>query len=431
MAFLVAVACGCGGDPSGGVHEDRQVRVLRAESVAVLADGRVLIAGVSERKRGGEGSRSCDGELSVVRLHPNGRLDAGFGDGGRARIPAEGDDCVSAVDRLVQDPQARILVGTTVFNPGDSVLEDDSSQSGELRRLTALGRSDDTFKSELSGFRFAVAADGTIFDEYGGRYLSDGGHDPRDERTRVPVAVDLPVDVAAQPDGRKLFLGLQDRRNHRRLAVRRFDADWRPDETFGRRGIATADVAPGKRLEPVHPELQRILPAPAGAVIAFGMAFGPRHSYAFAIRFDASGRLDRGFGDGGRVEIGPAGARKEVYDVAVQPDGGLIAIGSAGSERARRWFVARYDTRGKPDRTFGRDGRARLGLVPARRDRRLNRGNRDGAIAAGPEGTIVGVASVTGLNGSALDSVAFRLRPSGAPDPDFGRRGVRLVHRLG
>ena len=257
---------------------------------------------------------------------------------------------------------------------------------------------------------------------------------PRDEQSRVPVAVDLAIDVAAQPDGKKLFLGLQDRANYRRLAVQRFDPAWQPDTAFGKDGTATADVAPGKRLEPAQPELQRVLPAPNGAVITFGLTFGPKRSYAFAIKFDAAGHLDRSFGDRGRVEIGPPTSSKEVYDLAAEPDGSLIAIGSSGPDRARRWFVARYNPNGKPDRRFGRSGRVTFGRLRAPRNvnpRELNRGNRAGAITAGPDGTTVGVASLTALNGSAVRSLAFRLRPNGTLDPSFGRRGVKLVQRLG
>lgn len=177
-----------------------------------------------------------------------------------------------------------------------------------------------------------------------------------------------------------------------------------------------------------------MLPAPNGAVVAFGRTFGPRRASAFAIRFDAAGHLDRSFGDRGRVEIGPPTASKEVYDLAAQPDGSLIAIGSSGRDRARRWFVARYSPDGKPDRRFGRSGRVTLARLGAPRNinpREHNRANRPGAITAGPDGTTVGVASLTALNGSSTKSLAFRLRPNGTLDPGFGNRGVKLLQRPG
>lgn len=428
---VVLLAGGCG---DGGAAGKQSRRVLHAESVSALADGHILIGGVSERRRGGEDSSGCDGELAVVRLDARGKLDTGFGDGGTARVRPDGKECVRSVNQLFQSPDGRTLVGATTFHPSDSVLEDDSSQSGGLTRLTSTGRVDTGFNDKFSGFRAAVSPDGSIFDESGKRYLPDGDRDPRDEQASVPVAVDLAVDVAAQPDGKKLLLGLQDRTNNRRLAAQRFDADWQPDKTFGKNGVTTADVAPGKRLEPTQPELERVLAAPNGAVIAFGTAIGPRRPYAFAIRFNAAGQLDRGFGVRGRVGLGPSNSSTEVYDVAVQSDGSLVAIGSSGSERAPRWFVARYTPDGKPDRGFGRDGRATLDRVrvpPSVDPRKLNQGNRDGAITAGPDGTTVGVASLTGPDGGTVRSLAFRLGSSGKLDPGFGRRGFKLVQHLG
>jgi hypothetical protein len=165
-----------------------------------------------------------------------------------------------------------------------------------------------------------------------------------------------------------------------------------------------------------------------------GLAVGPKRSYAFAVKLDATGHLDRGFGDRGRIELGPPSATTDVHDLAVQPDGSLTAIGFSGPERGRGLFVARYNANGRPDRHFGRAGQVRLGLVRAPASvnaRELNDDNRDGAIAAGPGGTIVGVASLTGLRGNTVRSVAFRLRPDGTLDPSFGRHGVESMRRLG
>ncbi len=434
-AALLAGGCDCAtGD--GGSGEGTGGR-FRAERVALLADGRMLVGGVAERRAGGEGTSGCDGTAAIVQLDARGRPGARFGAGGSAEIRPDEGECTDSVTRLLVDAGGRTLVGSTVFRPSDPGLEDTATQRGDLRRLTASGRVDAGWQDGRSGFRFAVAPDGSSFDEQGSRRLPGGARDPRDETAPVRVRVDLAADVAAQPGGGKLFLGLQDRANHRRLAVERFGADWRPDAGFGAGGVATADVAPGERLERVvQPELERVLPAPGGGVIAFGLAFGPRRPFAFAIRLDGTGRLDRAFGARGRLELGPPDRSREVYDVAVQADGSLVAIGSAGaSERRRRWFVARYDARGRPDRRFGREGRVTLpagplGVPRGVAARLLNRGNRDGALAAGADGAVAGVASLTGPDGSTLRSVAFRLRANGSPDARFGRHGVQRLVRL-
>jgi uncharacterized delta-60 repeat protein len=419
---------------------------VRAETVSVLPDGHVLIGGVAERVRGGEGRRGCDGELAVIRLDARGRVDPGFGDRGWARARPDGKDCVASVYRLAQTPDGHTLVGSTIFHPSDWGMEDNSVRIGGLTRLAPDGTVDpgfralspgQRFRAQISGFRFAVSPDGSIFDEHGRRYLSNGRDDPRDEdlNTVVGVAVDLAVDVAAQPDGKKLFLGLKERRNHRMLAVQRFDAEWHPDATFGTNGTVTADVAPGKRLDvSVHPRLQRVLPAPDGAVIAFGLAYELERTSTFAIKFDAAGRLDRSFGERGRIEFERASPIDEMSDLAVEADGSLIAIGRSGPERARGLFVARHTPSGMPDRRFGQDGRATIDLSRSLRNldpRNRRRGNLQGAISPGTEGTIVGVASLTEpIGGDTVWSLAFRLHPDGTLDPSFGRRGMKVLSPL-
>jgi uncharacterized delta-60 repeat protein len=429
---IALVVGGCGDGAASAGTAGRQL--LRAERVSVLADGRILVAGVSERRPAGKGEAGCDGDLAIVRLDAGGRPDAGFGNGGTARIRPDDKGCVSSVNDVVAGSQGQIFAGMTIFYPSDSVLEDNSSQGGELLALRPDGQVDDDFDNELIGFQFAVSPDGSLFDDYGTRYLPDGDRDPRDRQGSVPVSVDHAVDVAAQPDGKKLFLGQQDRVNHRRLAVQRFDAQWQPDAAFGNGGNATADIAPGERLVDNQPELQRVLPAPDGGAIAFGLSSGPTLFHAFAIKFDAAGRLDHRFGKRGRIEIGARSRSKDVYDLAMHPDGSLVAIGSIGSGRSLRLFVARYNADGTPDRRFGRSGSVTIdrSWVPRNVDlRKLNRGNHGAAITAGPGGTTVGVASLRTLDGSAAESLVFRLRPDGTLDPGFGRRGVKRIERLG
>ena len=397
---------------------------VRADRVLALPSGHTLIGGVSESRRGGEGTRACDGELAVVRLDARGRLDAAFGDRGFVHVRPEAKHCVSSVNQVVPEPDGHTLIGMTIFRPSDSGMEDNSSQRANVKRLTSSGQVVGAFEAELSGFRFAASPDGSIFDEAGARYRPDGVRDGE----LAGVSVDLAVDVAVQDDGRKLFLGLKHRTNHRRIAVQRLDPRWQADTTFGNDGVATADVAPGKPLEPMlQPSPERVLPAPGGAAIVFARAYGPKRTYASAIKFDASGRLDRTFGDHGRVELGPPSRTTEVYDLTVQQDGSLVAIGSSAAPGGRRFFVARHRPDGRPDRRFGEAGRVALDLPPGARGvghRRLDDGARVGAITAATGGGYVGIATAAR---AAPKSLVFRLRPDGSLDPSFGQGGMKLL----
>jgi uncharacterized delta-60 repeat protein len=89
---------------------------------------------------------------------------------------------------------------------------------------------------------------------------------------------------------------------------------------------------------------------------------GVSHLYRYAgalARYTASGRLDPGFGAGGRVltDFGlPASA---VRAVAIQADGKIVVAGGSWDPRtgASRFGLARYTVRGHLDPTFGRGGR--------------------------------------------------------------------------
>jgi uncharacterized delta-60 repeat protein len=66
----------------------------------------------------------------------------------------------------------------------------------------------------------------------------------------------------------------------------------------------------------------------------------------------ASGDLDPSFGTGGKVTT-DFGGDDAAYDVALQPNGKIVAAGSDG----QRFALSRYTTAGSLDRTFGSDGR--------------------------------------------------------------------------
>src|SRR5207247_10834173 len=73
-------------------------------------------------------------------------------------------------------------------------------------------------------------------------------------------------------------------------------------------------------------------------------------------RYDGDGILDPTFGSGGVVTT-PIGAQySAVLAVALQPNGGILAAGSADQEMA----LARYQPDGSLDRSFGSNGASTL-----------------------------------------------------------------------
>jgi uncharacterized delta-60 repeat protein len=131
-------------------------------------------------------------------------------------------------------------------------------------------------------------------------------------------------------------------------------------------------------------------------------------------RMFAAGDLDPTFGVGGKVISETVGY--PVADIAVQPDGKYIVVGSLNGDFA----VTRFNANGTPDRTFGGNGFVRT-----------NFGGKGGdfanAVAVQPDGKIV----VVGRRGESLrDGSHFaiaRYNPNGTPDSTFDGDGKLTV----
>ena len=139
-------------------------------------------------------------------------------------------------------------------------------------------------------------------------------------------------------------------------------------------------------------------------------------TFAVAARA-AAGSLDRPFGEGGTAIAYVNGAEK-LFDVAVQPDGKIVAVGG-GSATGVNWdfIVLRYNADGTPDQDFGVGGRAVVSVVAA--------SDSANAVVIQPDGKIVvgGYAQNTGGSG---DFAILRLNADGTRDDGFGINGVTI-----
>src|SRR6185295_17327170 len=70
----------------------------------------------------------------------------------------------------------------------------------------------------------------------------------------------------------------------------------------------------------------------------------------------AAGDLDASFGIGGKVTTDFSSDFDEAFDLAVQPDGKIIAGGQTGFGPSSGFEVARYTPDGTLDATFGSGG---------------------------------------------------------------------------
>jgi len=128
----------------------------------------------------------------------------------------------------------------------------------------------------------------------------------------------------------------------------------------------------------------------------------------------APGDLDTSFGTGGLVRTNITSVADAAYGVAIQPDGKIVAVGTAGYPNST-FAVVRYKRDGTLDPTFGTGGVVRTDIGPYQ----------DVAygVALQPDGDVV-VAGVRGAGRPGSDFALARYLPGGTLDPSFGSGGV-------
>jgi uncharacterized delta-60 repeat protein len=183
------------------------------------------------------------------------------------------------------------------------------------------------------------------------RYGSTGMLDPA-----FGVGGKVTTDVSAGEDGARGVAIQPDGKivavghaNFERFAVVRFNADGTPDATFGGDGIVKTGFTSGSDIA------YALALQPNGKILAAGSA-SPSDGSAFALaRYNPDGSLDTTFGGDGKVMTQFGALTGIAYGVALQANGKIVAAGEASSGGG--FALVRYRTDGSLDPTFGGDGR--------------------------------------------------------------------------
>lgn len=152
-----------------------------------------------------------------------------------------------------------------------------------------------------------------------------------------------------------------------------------------------------------------------GKLVVAGVTFGTTANFALA-RYNTDGSVDGTFGSAGRVTSDFAGSGDYANGVAIQADGKIVAAGIA-FVATQDFGIARYNTNGALDTTFSSDGKVttEFGQLEAAT-----------ALAIQPDGKIV----VTGYtqNNMGSDSVVIaRYNTDGSLDNSFDFDGKIIM----
>jgi uncharacterized delta-60 repeat protein len=175
------------------------------------------------------------------------------------------------------------------------------------------------------------------------------------------------------------------------------------DKTFGSGGKVTT------RIGPAGSDARAVVVQPDGKIVVGGRADqtdGSTGSFGLA-RFNRDGTLDTTFGSGGKVRTS-FGQSSRIEALALQGDHKIVAAGSDFESPGSAFALARYNSNGSLDSSFGDGGRVTTEFT----------GGDDGhAVVVQPDGKIV-------VAGETLGRFALaRYRPDGSLDPSFGSGG--------
>jgi uncharacterized delta-60 repeat protein len=157
------------------------------------------------------------------------------------------------------------------------------------------------------------------------------------------------------------------------------------------------------------------------------------------VRYYVNGTLDTSFGSGG-VASTPVGKGNAVINgLAIQSDGKIVAVGQAvytanGATNDTAFAVARYNTNGTLDTSFGSGGIVLTNIMTASNKGNSNKPGDDkpNAVAIDSNGRIIAAGySEQGSDSESEDFALVRYNPNGSLDTSFGNRGIVVTPNFG
>jgi uncharacterized delta-60 repeat protein len=234
--------------------------------------------------------------------------------------------------------------------------------------------------------------------------------------TDVTARGDFATNVAIQVDGKIVVVGAAQWGKDPKFVLLRYNPDGTLDTSFSGDGKVTTNFT---RLEDAA---WAVVIQSDGRIVAAGDAgFGTGNSRFAVARYNADGTLDTTFGGDGKVTTQFTRHDDPVAAAALQPDGKIVVSGGANWGGGESNFaLARYNTDGTLDPSFGGDGRVTADFA--------RRGDYANAVVVQADGKLVagGYATYSRTNGFNRFAVA-RYNADGTLDTSFSGDGKQTT----
>jgi uncharacterized delta-60 repeat protein len=318
----------------------------------------------------------------------------------------------SAFRRLDSRPCLEALEDRCLLNAG--YLDPTFGSAGAGLVNPAIASETDS-RAEGLGQRALIQSDGKVLALGGGvisRYNTDGSFDT--SFGSAGIANYSGNAGALQSDGKIL---LASGGGSPGFGLERLNSDGSLDTSFGNQGlIRTPFLATAAASQIVVQSDGKIVLAGGGGVKS-GNLYG-----AFELaRYNADGSLDTSFGQQGKVTTYFGRFQVSADALLLQANGELIVAGDTDISAPQEWLMARYNTNGKLDTTFGNKG---IVITPS---------GSGGVLSAAVAGAVLypnagtpndGKIAIVGNNASlSSGSVLARFNTNGSLDTTFGGQG--------
>lgn len=377
----------------------------QSNSVTVQSDGKILVAGTSDR--GGvddiDESDLPYTRITLARYGSTGALDSGFGQSGIVKVDINSWPRSRGSEVLVQSDGKIVLAGAALFG-----LDLSSGTFGMfVTRYSASGALDTSFGNadfgnagmsikSIDGFQHTVGLAAAL----------------------VPGSEKIVVVGYADPDPSLIAL------NDQEWAIMQFNANGQLDLNFGNQGIVTTDFAAG------DDQALGVTIDANGKIIVVGKATVAGGVDFAVARYNSDGTLDTTFGadQNGKVTFHPTNDAIAT-SVALQSDGKITVAGYGDPTLSnlqngdRNTVVARLTTSGALDTTFS-GGTGYRSIAYSTGDDLAN------SVAVQSNDKIVLAGSAT-VNGAGADALVARLLADGSDDNSFGTTGQRTIRSAG
>jgi len=358
--------------------------------------------------------------ISVLRFNTNGSLDTGFDSDGIASVAVAVGDAwgnsiaIQADNKIVAAGESYDFEGSGIENylvarfNADGSLDTGFDTDGYVETEITPFESNGARAVVIQTDSKIVAAGSSNEDVGVVRYNTDGSLDTGFSGDgKVTTPVDSPLGgfyqaLVVQSDGKIIVGGEAYNSNDSDLALARYNMDGTLDTTFDSDGKVTLSLSTkGEGVRGVAVQTD-------GKILAVDAHRLPTSEDAALVRFNADGSLDGSFGGG--IIITNMNINDVWNDVIVQPDnkivvsGGLKGLFGSGVDD---FAVARFNSDGAPDVTFGTGGVFKSGLFSAAMQSVLL-----------PDGKIVVAGQA--FNGSTPYIAVARITSGGVLDTSFG-----------